>query len=510
MPLTALISVYDKTGVVEFARALAAAGVRLISTGKTHSELSRAGLEVRQVADVTGAPEILDGRVKTLHPRVHGGLLARRDVPSHMAELSQHGIQAIDIVVNNLYPFSQTIAKPGISIQDALEQIDIGGPAMIRAAAKNFPFVTVVVDPADYPAVAAMIASGGVPDEERKRLAARAFQHVALYDTVIAGYLRDSAVDDAGALFPSELTAGYTLAQKLRYGENPHQVGALYASPGTAGVASAAQLHGKEMSYNNFLDADAALGAVSRFDEQAVAIIKHSNPCGLAAHDDQAEAYRRAFAGDPVSAYGGIVAFNRPITAETADAMKGVFYEVVIAPEFAPAALDALLKRKNIRVLKSPVPSRPARVIRQISGGALVQTPDLITEDPSKWDVVTRRKPTADEIADMAFAWRACVAVKSNAIVLARDRAVIGMGAGQPNRVNSVHIAIKTAGDRARGTVLASDAFFPFADGLELAAEAGIQAVVQPGGSIRDEEIITAADRHGLAMAFTGTRHFNH
>ena len=509
--MNALISVYDKTGIAEFGRKLAATGWRLISTGNTGKTLQEAGLQVTQVSELTGSPEILDGRVKTLHPKIHGGLLARRDLPAHMAELKQHGIGTIDLVVNNLYPFVATISKPGVTLADALESIDIGGPAMIRAGAKNFPDVIVVVDPADYDRVADMLASGGVPLEQRKKLAAKAFQHVALYDTSISGYLRNGGGPADESLFPSELTLGLILVQKLRYGENPHQAGALYALPGPkTGLAAAQQLHGKEMSYNNFLDADAAISAAARFSEQVVTIVKHNNPCGLAAHANQAEAYRRAFAGDPVSAYGGIVACNRKMTLATVEAMKGVFYEVVIAPEFEPAAVAALEKRKQIRVLKAPLPERPVRVVRQISGGALVQTPDFVQEDPDRWDVVTKRKPDSREMEDLDFAWRSCVLIKSNAIVLARDRAIIGMGAGQPNRLNSVHLAIRTAGDRAAGTVLASDAFFPFADGLELGAKAGITAVVQPGGSIRDEEVISAADKYGLAMVFTGTRHFYH
>ncbi len=509
--MNALISVHNKAGIVDFARALVAAKYRIISSGGTFKALSDANVPATQVSEVTGAPEILDGRVKTLHPSIHGGILARRDVPSHMEELTRLGIGQIDIVVGNLYPFVETISKPQVRLEDALENIDIGGPALLRAAAKNFPHVVVVVDPADYSPVAEMTRSGGVPTEERRRLAAKAFQHVALYDTTIAGYLREGRKQEGDVLFPDELTVGYARVQSLRYGENPHQAGALYALPGPKrGLAAAQQLHGKEMSYNNYLDAAAAIDAAALFSEQVVAIVKHNNPCGLAAHSNQAEAYRRAFAGDPVSAYGGIVACNRKLTAAVAEAMKGVFFEVVIAPDFEPAAVENLEKRKNIRILKAPVPVKPPLVVRQISGGALVQTPDVIEEDPDRWDVVTKRKPTSREMEDLDFAWRACIPTKSNAIVLVRDRAVIGIGAGQPNRINSVHIAVKTAGERATGTVLSSDAFFPFADGLELAAKAGVTAVVQPGGSIRDEEVISAADKHGMAMVFTGTRHFYH
>ncbi|MFW6174586.1 MAG: bifunctional phosphoribosylaminoimidazolecarboxamide formyltransferase/IMP cyclohydrolase [Chloroflexota bacterium] len=508
----ALLSVFDKTGIVDFGRALEKAGLQLISTGGTYRVLSEAGLSVRQVSEVTGSPEILDGRVKTLHPAVHGGLLARRSRPEDLAQLAEHGIQEIDVVAGNLYPFSETIAKPDVALEEALENIDIGGPAMIRAAAKNFPDVVVVVDPDDYTRVAEMVVEGGVPLEQRRDLAARAFQHVALYDTVIAGYLRDGAASDESAVFPDELTAGWRKTATPRYGENPHQKGAVYSDPGeTGGVANARQLHGIEMSYLNYFDADAAWAAANSFAEPAVAIVKHANPCGLAIHSDQAEAYRRALEGDPVSAYGGIVGFNRVVTADTAEAMKGVLFDVIAAPGYEPEALEILQGRRRTRVLQvAPATSSGKPLVRSIAGGALLQTPDESVDDPSGWSFVTERQPTAEEMADLQFAWQAVRFIRSNAIVIARDRMLAGMGAGQPNRVVSVSLAARAAGERATGAALASDAFFPFPDGVEQAAEAGVTAVAQPGGSIRDEEVIHAADRLGVAMVFTGARHFLH
>jgi phosphoribosylaminoimidazolecarboxamide formyltransferase/IMP cyclohydrolase len=505
----ALISVYDKTGVVELAQSLRDLGADLVSTGGTYAALAGAGLPVQQVSELTGSPEILDGRVKTLHPTVHGGILARRDLPAHIAELAEHGIEPIDVVVVNLYPFEATIGKPGVGLEEALENIDIGGPTMVRAAAKNHPSVVVVVDPADYPWVAERLAGGGLSPQERRDLAAKAFQHVALYDTIIARWLRD---DDRAS--PAELTIGLRKVADLRYGENPHQAGTLYAdAPPTGGVVVATQLHGKELSFNNILDADAAWAAATDFSEPTVAVIKHTNPCGLASHPDQAEAYRRAFAGDPVSAYGGIVAFNRPVTAEAAEAMRPVFYEVVVAPGYESEALELLQKKRDLRILQVPATSNAAGGapdLRRVSGGLLVQTGADPQEDPAAWKVATQRRPTESELLDMAFAWRAAKHVKSNAIALVKDQALVGMGAGQPNRINSVHLALKAAAEKATGSVLASDAFFPFADGLELAAQGGIAAVVQPGGSIRDEEVVAAANAAGLAMVFTGIRHFRH
>ena len=506
--MRSLLSVYDKTGLVEFARTLEEAGFEQISTGGTYRTLADAGIRVKQVSDVTGFPEILDGRVKTLHPAVHGGILARRDLPEHQGELEEHGIGAIDVVVNNLYPFVDTVAQTDATLMDALENIDIGGPAMIRAAAKNFPHVVVVVDPEDYGWVGERLASGAGPSlDERRRLARKAFQHVAHYDTAVARYLADGSAD-----FPRETTLGYFKLYDLRYGENPHQQGALYADPLSAGgIARAEQLHGRELSFNNILDADAAWRVVSDFDASAAVVVKHSNPCGLAVHEDQPTAYARAFEGDTVSAYGGIVGFNRTVTEATARAMRGVFYEIVVAPDYEPAALERLRRRRNLRVLRVPGESGPAALdVRPVSGGALLQTADAIDEDASAWKIVTQRAPTESELADLAFAWKAAKHIKSNTIVLAKDGALLGMGAGQPNRVVSVHLSLRIAGESAKGSVLASDAFFPFADNVEMAAEGGVTAVAQPGGSIRDDEVIAAADEAGLAMVFTGVRHFRH
>ena len=511
--MKALLSLYDKTGAAELARALHDIGMELVSTGTTHRVLTDAGLPVRQVADLTGFPEMLDGRVKTLHPAVHAGILARRDLPDHAEQLADRGLQTIDLVAVNLYPFEAAIARPGVTLQDALENIDIGGPALLRAAAKNHPFVVVLSDPADYPWVAQRLAAGGLSPDDRRALAAKAFQHVALYDTIIARYLRGD-----GAAFSDELTIPLRKAQDLRYGENPHQRAALYAAaPPGGGVVSAHRLHGVPLSYVNILDADAAWRAALDFPGPTVALIKHATPCGLASHPDIAEAYRRAHAGDPVSAYGGIVGFNRTVTADAARAMRGVLYDVIIAPAYEPKALEILQRRRNTRILEVPHPAHPEPVegrerilIHSVSGGALLQTPDDLDEDPASWTVVTQRQPTDQERADLAYAWRAVKHVKSNAIVLVADQAMVGMGAGQPNRVTSVHLALRAAGDRAPGSVMASDAMFPFPDGVETAAQGGVTAVVQPGGSIRDPEVIAAADAAGVAMLTTGVRHFQH
>ena len=509
--MRALISVYDKTGVVEFARRIADAGYELVSTGGTHRTLAaEGGLAVRQVAEVTGSPEILEGRVKTLHPAIHGGLLARRDSPEQMQELAAHGIGAIDLVAVNLYPFVATVARPGVTLDDALENIDIGGPTMLRAAAKNFPSVAVVVDPADYDWVADKLAGDGLTPDDRRGLAAKAFRHVSEYDAAVTAYL--DAVPGAEDALPPRLSITLDKVVRLRYGENPHQAGALYAPAGAplGGLAGAAQLHGRELSYNNLMDADAAWRTVSDFAEPTVAVVKHNNPCGLASRDRIAEAYRLAYEGDTVSAFGGIVGFNRVVDAAAASAMEPVFYEVVIAPGYDADALEILRAKPNLRILSAGAAAGAALDVRPIAGGILVQAADDIAENPADWRTVTRREPSAAEGQDLAFAWKAAKQIKSNAIVFARDRALVGMGAGQPNRVVSVHLSQRIAGGKARGAVLASDAFFPFADNIELAAEAGIAAIVQPGGSVRDAEVIAAADRAGLAMVFTGVRHFRH
>ena len=506
--MNALISVYDKTNLPAFAQALAGAGYSLVSTGGTHAAISAEGIPARHVEDLTGFPEILDGRVKSLHPAIYGGILARRDIAEHNAQLEEHGIGAIDVVASNLYPFVDTVSRPDATLIDALENIDIGGPTMIRGAAKNFPHVIVVVDPADYGWIGERLASGeDLTQDERRSLARKAFQHVALYDTTISQYLA------ADALELDESTFGFSRISTLRYGENPHQQAGLYAAPlSTGGIVRAKQLHGIDMSYTNYLDADAAWRVVSDFDQPAATVIKHTNPCGLAVHDDQSTAYRRAFEGDSVSAYGGIVAFNRTLTAETANAMRGVLFDIIIAPEYEEGALDVLRRRRRTRLLQVQPASGPQEGldVRLVSGGALVQQTDDIAESPSDWKTVTDRKPTDAELADLAFAWKAAKHIKSNTIVLAKDNTLVGMGAGQPNRVVSVHLALRIAEDKAQGSVLASDAFFPFADNIEMAATGGITAIAQPGGSIRDEEVVAAANEHNIAMLFTGTRHFRH
>ena len=509
--MKALLSVYDKTGIVEFSKKVSAAGYELISTGGTHRTLSEeGGINVSQVADVTGSPEILDGRVKTLHPTIYAGLLARRDSPDHMGELKDLNIDTIDLVVVNLYPFVETISKADVTLADALENIDIGGPTMLRAASKNFPSVAVVVDPADYGWVGEKLANGGLTVEDRRGLAGKAFHHVSTYDSAVTGYLLSN--DSGGEELPESLTICLTKISGLRYGENPHQSGALYSeSSAPVGMAGARQLHGRELSYNNLMDADAAWRTASDFRDATVSVVKHANSCGLASRDDIAEAYLKAYEGDTVSAFGGIVAFNRTVTAAAAEAMEPVFYEVVIAPDYEPAALEILQKKRNLRILAiDKQPETPAYDLRPITGGILVQTSDAIAEDPTSWTVATQRQPTKNELKDLAFAWKAAKHIKSNAIVFAKDLTLVGMGAGQPNRVVSVHLSQRASGGNAKGSVLASDAFFPFADNIELAAEAGITAIVQPGGSIRDDEVIAAADKAGLAMVFTGVRHFRH
>ena len=510
--MRALISVYDKTGVIKFARAISGAGFELVSTGGTHRTLSQeGGLLVRQVADVTGSPEILEGRVKTLHPVIHAGILARRESADHVTELAEHGIETIDLVAVNLYPFVATVSNPDVTLDDALENIDIGGPTMLRAAAKNFPSVVVVVDPADYSWVAERMAGNGLSMEERRGLAAKAFHHVSLYDTAVTGYLNQSGQGD-GSL-PDALELSFTKVTGLRYGENPHQQGALYvpAQQASGGIARAEQLHGRELSFNNLMDADAAWRVVCDFDRPTVAVIKHTNPCGLASHQDQAEAYRRAYEGDSVSAFGGIVGFNRTVTVEAAEAMGPVFYEVVVAPGYDPDALEILRRKRNLRILQARHGTEDQTYdVRPLTGGLLVQTPDTLDEDPAEWKMVTERAPTSAELEDLGFAWTAAKHIKSNAIVFAKDRTLVGMGAGQPNRVVSVHLSGRAAGEKSKGSVLASDAFFPFPDNIELAAEAGVTAIVQPGGSIRDDEVIETANKHNLAMVFTGVRHFRH
>ena len=513
--MRAIISVSDKAGVTDFAQALSQLGFEVFSTGGTKKVLAEAGVPVKGVSDITGFPEILDGRVKTLHPMVHGGILARRDMASHMEELARNKIEAIDLVAVNLYPFVQTVAKEGVTLTDALENIDIGGPTMVRAAAKNFPGVIVVVDPADYPLVLEELKRGSIDLAERKRLAQKAFQHVAVYDTAIAQYLRQDADG-----FPDEMTVALKKRYGLRYGENPHQSAAFYAelsvSQKPAGITWAEQLGGKELSFNNILDADAAWGAVTDFAAPTVSVVKHTNPCGLSSHSDIAEAYRRAFSGDPVAAYGGIVAANRKVTLAMAKELKAVFYEIVVAPEYEPAALELLKSKQGLRILLAELPpgygeKEPSYLdLRRVKGGLLVQSSDSLPEGDVNLRTVTKRKPSEGEAADLLFAWRAVKHVKSNAILLVKDRVLLGMGAGQPSRIVSARIAREKAGEKARGSVLASDAMFPFSDVVEAAAECGVTAIIQPGGSIRDGDSIKTADEHDIAMVFTGVRHFRH
>jgi phosphoribosylaminoimidazolecarboxamide formyltransferase/IMP cyclohydrolase len=509
--MRALLSVYDKTGIVELARRLDGVGCEIISTGQTKAAIESGGVAATAVSDVTGFPEILGGRVKTLHPAIHGGLLARRDRADHLEEIRAHGIMPIDIVVSNLYPFSDVVARPESTLDDALENIDIGGPAMIRAAAKNFPSILVITDPSDYDWMVSAIEEGGLERislSQRRALAAKAFGYVAAYDAVIRQYL------DEDASFPTEITvAGRKLAE-LRYGENPHQQGALYAqlSPaGAAGVATWNLLGGKEMSYLNYVDADAALGTAQGFDRPACAIVKHASPCGIATASSVREAYTLALASDPVSAFGGIVAVNRAVDVEAARLMAEHFFDVIVAPAFDDGALSTLRRRKNVRLIEAPSGAPiSGRSIRQVDGGFLIQDVDDADVRVDQWRTVTRREPTPEERSSLAFAWRSVRSVKSNAIVLARGTATVGIGGGQPNRVDAVRIAIERAGERVRGSVLASDAYFPFADNIDVAAAAGITAIAEPGGSVRDQEVIEAADRAGIAMVFTGVRHFRH
>lgn len=502
----ALVSCFDKSGVAELAAALHQHGVQLISTGSTAATIRDAGVPVTEVAEVTGFPECLDGRVKTLHPRVHAGILADRNDPAHVAELEDLDVPPIDLVVANLYPFRDTVAS-GAPDVDVIEMIDIGGPTMVRAAAKNHGSVGVVVDPADYPRVLAELAEhGGLTATLRRELAASAFRHTAAYDAEVAAWFQRDE------LFPAQLGLALPRVASLRHGENPHQAAALYATPGGGGIAAAEQLHGKELSYNNLLDADAAWDMAVDLDEPCVAIIKHTNPAGYAIADDLESAYVRALEGDPVSAFGGIVAANRPVDAATARRITEVFTEVVIAPGYDDEALEVLRSKRNLRILQLPDATRPTAgwQLRSVSGGLLVQEADLGVEPFEEWRVVTAVEPDDATLADLRFAWTVAKHTKSNAIVLVHDRQLVGAGAGQMSRVDSVRLAVERSRGRHTGAVLASDAFFPFRDGPDAAAAAGVRALVQPGGSVRDDEVIAAADEHGLAMVFTGRRHFRH
>ncbi|MEW5887663.1 MAG: bifunctional phosphoribosylaminoimidazolecarboxamide formyltransferase/IMP cyclohydrolase [Pseudomonadota bacterium] len=514
----ALISVSDKRGVVDFARALNELGVKLLSTGGSARLLRDAGLPVLEVSDYTGFPEMLDGRVKTLHPKVHGGILARRDSAEHLAAIAAAGIPPIDMVVVNLYPFQQTVAKPNCPLQEAIENIDIGGPTLVRAAAKNYDGVAVITDPDDYAAVIAeMRASGGnLGEATRFALARKAFTHTARYDGAIANYLTSLQEDGTRARFPARLQLAFDKVEELRYGENPHQQAAFYrdiaAVPG--GIAGLVQLQGKELSYNNIADADAAWECVKSFDGTACVIVKHANPCGAALGASAAEAYRKAFATDPVSAFGGIIAFNCTLDGAAAEAVSKQFVEVVIAPEFSAEARQVFSAKQNVRVLQVALGTAAGALdFRRVGGGLLVQTADDARLGVHELRVVTKRQPDARELADLLFAWRVAKYVKSNAIVYCKDGQTVGIGAGQMSRVDSARIAaIKAENAKltVAGAVVASDAFFPFRDGLDVLAQAGATAVIQPGGSVRDAEVIAAADEHGVAMVFTGFRHFRH
>ncbi|WP_027417432.1 bifunctional phosphoribosylaminoimidazolecarboxamide formyltransferase/IMP cyclohydrolase [Aneurinibacillus terranovensis] len=507
----ALISVSDKTGVVEFARELEKLGVEIISTGGTSALLKEAGVNVIGISEVTGFPEILDGRVKTLHPNIHGGLLAVRTSEKHQQQLAEHHITPIDLVVVNLYPFKETISKPNVAFEDAIENIDIGGPTMLRSAAKNHAFVTVVVDAADYGRVIEEIKSGNIREETNRKLAAKVFRHTAAYDALISQYLSEQVDEE----MPETYTVTYEKVQDLRYGENPHQEAAFYRAPlaPKGNIATAKQLHGKELSYNNINDGNAALGIVKEFSEPAVVAVKHTNPCGVGTGATIFEAFQKAYESDPVSIFGGIIAANRTIDKDTALALKEIFLEIIMAPDFTDEALEILQSKKNLRLLELGEVKAKDSVewkMATVEGGMLIQSEDAKQVTEHDLEVVTDRKPTPEEVKQLLFAWKIVKHVKSNAIVLCKDHMTIGVGAGQMNRVGSARIAIEQAGDKAKGSVMASDAFFPMPDTLEEAVKAGVTAIIQPGGSIRDEDSIKVANEYGIAMVFTGVRHFKH
>ncbi|MDO4683940.1 MAG: bifunctional phosphoribosylaminoimidazolecarboxamide formyltransferase/IMP cyclohydrolase [Lautropia sp.] len=513
----ALISVFDKSGVLEFAQGLHALGVEILSTGGTAKLLADAGLPVIEVSDYTGFPEMLDGRVKTLHPKVHGGLLARRDLDTHMKALEEHGIGRIDLLAVNLYPFQQTVARPGVTLDEAIENIDIGGPAMLRAAAKNHAGVTVIVDPADYaPVLAQLQADKAVSGPTRFGLAVKAYAHTAQYDGAVANHLSAIADDGNKAALPRILSLQFEQVQPMRYGENPHQHAAFYreAQPAAGSLATYRQHQGKELSYNNIADADAAWECVKSFETPACVIIKHANPCGVAVGASTLDAYQLAFATDPTSAFGGIIAFNRPVDGATAEAVSKQFVEVLLAPGFTDEALAVMKAKQNVRLLEVPLATDSNRFdLKRVGGGLLVQSPDEHRLDESALRVVTKKQPTPQQLADLLFAWRVCHYVKSNAIVYCRNGQTLGIGAGQMSRVDSARIASIKAGNAGldlKGSVVASDAFFPFRDGLDVVIDGGATAVIQPGGSIRDDEVIAAADERDVCMVFTGVRHFRH
>jgi phosphoribosylaminoimidazolecarboxamide formyltransferase / IMP cyclohydrolase len=510
----ALISVSDKTGILDFALELQKYGVEILSTGGTADLLRKGGIPVIQVSDYTGFPEMMDGRIKTLHPRVHGGILARRDVPEHVKAMEDHGIRPIDLVVINLYPFEQTVANKDCSLEDAIENIDIGGPAMVRSAAKNSKDVVVIVNPVDYGTILDEMKDGAVKLETRRRLSRDAFAHTARYDSLIATYLTEKW--ESGTNFPPLLTQPFEKVQELRYGENPHQIAALYkeSSPLPSDIISAKQLQGKELSFNNYIDLNAAWELVKEFDKGAAVIIKHTNPCGVALGEDQLKTFKVAREVDPTSAFGGILGFNRPVTAETAEEIAKNFVEAVVAPGFDPEALKLFATKKNVRLMLMPEIASTENVekldMKRIGGGLLVQSPDTLTYVEEQLKVASDRKPDEREIEDMKFAWIVAKHVKSNAIVYAKDQEILGIGAGQMSRVDSARVAVEKAHKSLVGAVMASDAFFPFRDSVDEAAKHGITAIISPGGSIRDEEVLQAANENKIAMLFTGTRHFKH
>lgn len=515
MKRRALISVFDKQGVVDFARGLTQMGFEVISTGGTYKTLQHAGVAVTYITDVTGFPEILEGRVKTLHPAIHAGILAKRSIPAHTQALEAQSIVPIDVVAVNLYPFSATVARPEATLEEALENIDIGGPAMLRAAAKNHPDVVVVVNPDRYDTVLSWLRTSGPTSCQRLELAQEAFAHTANYDVAISAYLEGKlAPRKLDQPFPQELQLSFRLQQHLRYGENPHQRAAFYKEVGWHNgntLANARQLHGKELSFNNIYDAAAAVEMIRGFSQPAVAAVKHTNPCGLAVAQELSEAYQKAYEADPRSIFGGIVACNRPVDEQTAHLMKEIFLEVIIAPGFTPQALEILSAKANLRLVElAAEPLGPWLDMKRVPGGLLVQDADLVDLDPDQLQVVTVREPTDAEWNDLRFAWTVVKHVKSNAIVVARDQQALGVGAGQMSRILSAQIAINQAGEKARGAALASDAFFPFDDVVEAAAAAGVSSIIQPGGSKRDADSIAAANQAGIAMVFTGLRHFKH
>lgn len=511
----ALISVYDKTGLVELAQGLAAAGVDIVSTGSTAKTIANKGIPVTPVEKVTGFPEVLDGRVKTLHPHVHAGLLADLRKPEHAAALEQLGIAAFELVVVNLYPFSQTV-ESGASVDECVEQIDIGGPSMVRAAAKNHPSVAVVTDPRGYDGVLAAVRNGGFTLAERKRLASLAFQHTAEYDIAVASWMQSTlSPEHPEAVFPQWFATHWRRTSTLRYGENPHQQAALYSDPGAwPGLAQAEQLHGKDMSYNNFQDADAAWRAAFDHEQTCVAIIKHANPCGIAISDiSVADAHRKAHDCDPLSAYGGVIAANTEVSVEMAEYVSTIFTEVIVAPAYAPGALELLTRKKNIRVLVASEPLTGGTELKPVSGGLLMQQRDELDahgDNPVNWTLATGEPADPATLTDLVFAWRSCRAVKSNAIVIVADGATIGVGMGQVNRVDAARLAVERGGERVQGAVAASDAFFPFPDGLETLTAGGVKAIVHPGGSVRDDEVTEAATKAGITLYLTGARHFAH